>query len=108
MAVEGRTHRPVIDHEKCDMCSVCCYTCPAAVMPELRREEDSLRGKIYRDMGAEIRLKEGFGQAVPPPCQQSCPLGQACLSLARGQPRRAYPKIVSCKEASRGNSSRVG
>lgn len=94
MAVEGRTHRPVIDYEKCDTCSVCRYTCPAAVMPELRREEDSLRGKIYRHMGAEIMLKEGPGLLIPPPCQQSCPIGQDVRGYMRLIAEKRYAEAL--------------
>jgi len=28
MAVEGRTHKPVIDHDKCNTCFRCPKTCP--------------------------------------------------------------------------------
>jgi 2-oxoglutarate ferredoxin oxidoreductase subunit gamma len=28
IAVEGRTHKPVIDHDKCNICSICLKVCP--------------------------------------------------------------------------------
>ena len=75
MAVEGRTHRPVINLEACETCGICLEACPAEVIPEMRKEEESLRGRVYRDSGGEVRLREEkrFG---PPRCQGACPLGQ--------------------------------
>jgi NADPH-dependent glutamate synthase beta subunit-like oxidoreductase len=71
--VEGRTHRPVIQSEKCHSCDVCIRGCPAEIIPEYRKEEESLRGTLYRrrvgkrDSGEDLSL---------PPCQKACPIRQ--------------------------------
>lgn len=44
MAIEGRTHKPVVDHHLCGTCMICYDACPAAVVPEIRQETDTLRG----------------------------------------------------------------
>ena len=75
MAAEGITHRPVIDYKKCNTCLVCLKKCPAEIMPEMRREDDSLRAKIYSSTDIDIKANtvnvSGF-----PPCQVTCPLSQ--------------------------------
>ncbi len=48
--VEGRTHRPIIDTKMCNTCSVCIKGCPAETIPEMRKEESSLRGRIYKEV----------------------------------------------------------
>ena len=75
MAIEGRTHKPVIDHEKCNTCSVCIAACPAEIMPDMRTETDSLRGAIYNDSDTNIRINIPK-EFVSPPCQAACPIGQ--------------------------------
>ena len=47
--VEGRTHRPVILPEQCHSCNVCLRGCPAEIVTDYRREQDSLRGVLYRE-----------------------------------------------------------
>jgi heterodisulfide reductase subunit A2 len=73
--VEGRTHKPVIEYGKCETCGICLEACPAEIVPEMRREENSLRGRLYDPSDAALRLKvaEDFG---PPRCQAACPIGQ--------------------------------
>jgi heterodisulfide reductase subunit A len=75
VAVEGRTHKPVIDYERCETCAVCLQACPAELVPELRREDDSLRGHIYEhsDTEPKLNLSKTFG---PPRCQAACPIAQ--------------------------------
>ena len=75
MAVEGRTHKPVIECDKCETCGVCFQACPAEVIPEMREEEDSLRGRLFDNADKEPRLNlsKSFG---PPRCQAACPIGQ--------------------------------
>ena len=75
MAVEGRTYRPVIDHAKCDACSVCLRACPGESMPEMRRENGTLRGEIYDDADTEVRININKALDLPP-CQLDCPLHQ--------------------------------
>jgi NADH-quinone oxidoreductase subunit F len=90
MAVEGRTHKPVIDYEKCSTCSVCIKACPAEVMPEMRTETDSLRGAIYSDSDKEIRMNT-LKEFAPPPCQAACPIGQDV---------RGYIRLIAKKDYS--------
>jgi len=65
----------VIQYDRCETCGVCLQACPAEVIPEMRKEEDSLRGRICRDTDTEPRsnLSKSFG---PPRCQAACPIGQ--------------------------------
>jgi NADPH-dependent glutamate synthase beta subunit-like oxidoreductase len=71
--VEGRTHRPAIQPEKCHRCDVCIRGCPAEVIPEYRTEEKSLRGTLYRGKAGKRNLEESLPL---PPCQKACPIGQ--------------------------------
>jgi len=75
MAVEGRTHRPIIDTEKCDACSVCAKGCPAEIIFEMRKEESSLRGRVYKGVktAPSINVDKIFDM---PPCQAACPIHQ--------------------------------
>ncbi|MBW2138716.1 MAG: FAD-dependent oxidoreductase [Deltaproteobacteria bacterium] len=75
MAVKGRTHRPVIRHERCNQCAVCLGGCPAEILPEMRGEEESLRGRVYSRRDGALRVHEGKDLGRPP-CQAACPLGQ--------------------------------
>jgi len=69
MAVEGRTHKPVIDRDLCQRCSVCVRACPAEYLPDLRYDEDTVRGYVYTH--TDLPITE-----ILPPCVGSCPLGQ--------------------------------
>jgi len=86
--VEGRTHRPVIDTEKCDTCSVCIKGCPAEIVPEMRKEESSLRGRIYReaDTAPSLNIDKVFDL---PPCQLACPIRQDV---------RKYTNLIASKK----------
>ena len=96
MTVEGITHRPVIDHDKCNTCSICLKACPAEIMPEMRKEDDSLRARIYghADNYIKINIEKEFGS---PSCQDACPLHQDVLgyvkSISKGQYREALELI---------------
>ncbi len=71
--VEGRTHKPIIQSERCHTCNVCLRGCPAEFIPEYRKEEKSLRGALYAGKIKGNPPKEG----VPlPPCQKACPIQQ--------------------------------
>ncbi len=71
--VEGRTHKPVIQPEKCHTCNVCIRGCPAELISEYREEEKSLRGTLY---GRRIEGRTGKERVSLPPCQEACPIGQ--------------------------------
>lgn len=71
--VEGRTHRPIIQPERCHRCDVCIRGCPAELISEYRSEEKSLRGSLYQGKLQEKKLKE---KAHLPPCQEACPIHQ--------------------------------
>ena len=89
--VAGRTHRPVIDPLECGTCSVCRRGCPGEVLREYSKEEESLRGEIYRNREAgSVPIAEDL---PPAPCQQACPLGQDVQGyierIAAGKPGEA-------------------
>ncbi|NWF92520.1 MAG: FAD-dependent oxidoreductase [Syntrophaceae bacterium] len=92
--VEGRTHRPVIQAEKCHTCDVCIQGCPAELIPEYRKEERSLRGALYRGKIGRRTVRE----RIPlPPCEEACPIGQDTRGyvalVARGRFREAFESI---------------
>ena len=69
MAVEGRTHKPVVNKDLCQRCSVCVRGCPAEWLPDLRHDKDTVRGYVYTH--TDLPITETI-----PPCVGSCPLGQ--------------------------------
>jgi len=69
MAVEGRTHKPVVNTDLCQRCSVCVRECPAEYLADLRHDGDTVRGYVYTH--TDVPIKE-----ILPPCVGSCPLGQ--------------------------------
>ena len=75
MAVEGRTHKPVIDYNRCETCGVCLKACPAEAIPDFRYEGDSLRGKLYSSSDTEpkINVTKVFDLPI---CQATCPVRQ--------------------------------
>jgi NADPH-dependent glutamate synthase beta subunit-like oxidoreductase len=73
MAVVGRTHRPEVDHQLCQRCSVCVRGCPAEVFSELRSEADTSRGYVYTNTDLLTR-------DILPACQGACPIGQQVRS----------------------------
>ena len=66
----GRTHRPELDHAKCEVCGGCTHECPASVFKELAGEKDSLRGSIFTEFPYDGE------KAEMPPRRLACPLGQ--------------------------------
>jgi NADPH-dependent glutamate synthase beta subunit-like oxidoreductase len=96
VAVEGRTHKPVLEYEKCETCGVCLQACPSEVLPSMRKEEHSLRGKVYEHSDLEPRLNLGkvFGA---PRCQMACPIQQDVRGylrfIAEGKYREALALI---------------
>jgi NADPH-dependent glutamate synthase beta subunit-like oxidoreductase len=79
MAIEGRTHKPVIDRDLCQVCSVCIRACPAELFPELRHDEDTARGYVYTHTDLAVR-------EIVPPCVGSCPLGQQVREYVQDNP----------------------
>ncbi len=71
--VEGRTHHPVIQSERCHTCDICLKGCPAQLIPEYREEKKSLRGTLYR---RKIQETELHNKVSLPPCQEACPIHQ--------------------------------
>jgi len=92
MAVEGRTHKPVILSERCHSCDVCLRGCPAELLPEYREEEKSLRGSLYQK-----RISTATEKVPLPPCQAACPIRQDTKGyvalVARGKFREALELI---------------
>ncbi len=93
MAVEGRTHKPVVDVERCSFCAACMEACPAEIMPEMRREIDSMRGKIYSDEDMEVHLKEDDIIQLPK-CQNACPISQDVRGYIRLIARKQYKEAL--------------
>lgn len=75
MAVEGRTHKPVVDFERCGTCAVCMDACPAEIMPEMRREIDSMRSRIYSGDDMQVHFRDKDTLQLPK-CQNACPISQ--------------------------------
>lgn len=90
MAVTGRTHRPVIDREKCQQCGICVRTCPADSIPDFRNDWNTVRGYLYQK--TDLKDREAL-----PPCTDACPLGQKVRDyvrlLGQGQVREALLTI---------------
>ena len=71
--VEGRTHKPIIQPNRCHTCDVCLRGCPAELIPEYREEEKSLRGALY---SRKMEAKPPKERVPLPPCQVACPIQQ--------------------------------
>ena len=73
--VEGRTHIPVVDEERCFSCLTCVHACPVWVLKGLKEEKDSLRAAVARGV-LFPDLDPPDGDFEVPPCIAACPLGQ--------------------------------
>jgi NADPH-dependent glutamate synthase beta subunit-like oxidoreductase len=71
--IEGRTYKPVIRSEWCQSCDICLRGCPAEIFPEYRKEDNTLRGALYRE---KIQGKNVSDKVSLPPCQEACPIRQ--------------------------------
>ena len=69
--VEGRTHKPVIQTDRCHSCDVCIRGCPAELIPEYREEKKTLRGVLY-----QRKVYGSKEKVLLPPCQEACPIHQ--------------------------------
>lgn len=80
----------MVNHEICQKCRICLRECPAEIIPEYRKDPETVRGYIY---GLE-RGKDRQGIA---PCTAACPVGQKARDyiglLARGQISEALALI---------------
>jgi len=92
--VEGRTHIPVIQADRCRHCEVCLRGCPAELIAEYRQEPQSLRATLYRGKMKNVRARE---KNLSPPCQEACPIHQDAREytalIARGKFSEALEKI---------------
>ena len=97
MAVEGRTHRPIVDTAVCSACSICVRGCPAELMPEMRTESDSLRGAVYQGRPPSAEFSDSHRSDIPP-CRASCPLDQDVPGyvhlLCEGRIQEALDRIL--------------
>lgn len=93
MAVEGRTHKPVVDLERCSFCAACMEACPAELMPEMRQEVETMRGKIYSDKDMQVHLKEDDTIQLPK-CQNACPISQDVRGYIRLIAKKQYKQAL--------------
>jgi len=85
LAVEGRTHKPIVDYNRCETCGVCLKACPSEAIPDFRCEPDSLRGKLYSNTDTEPRINVTKVFDLPN-CQATCPVRQDV---------RGYMRLIS-------------
>jgi formate dehydrogenase major subunit len=71
---EGRTFRPVIDHNVCGACGACACGCPAETIREYREEADSLRGALYSGTERPPKMRAPDARYTAP-CSEACPAG---------------------------------
>jgi len=76
MAVTGRTFRPVVSPERCNVCTVCIGLGPAYVEKGFRNDDTSVRGKVFQGMGDPPPTAPTPLIETAPPCQATCPIGQ--------------------------------
>jgi NADPH-dependent glutamate synthase beta subunit-like oxidoreductase len=67
--------------------------CPAELMPEMRQEIDSMRGKIYSDQDGQVHFKEE-GALPLPKCQNACPISQDVRGYIRLIARKQYKEAL--------------
>ena len=93
MAVEVRTQRPIVDNEKCNVCAVCIKGCPAETILEMRAEESSLRGLLYKEIktAPSINVDKIFDM---PPCQSACPIHQDIMGYTKLIAERKYEEAL--------------
>ena len=90
LAIEGRTHRPVVNNAICQQCRICIGECPAEAVPEYRKGDETVRGYIYgRENWNDHRDTA--------PCTAACPIGQKAREyiglLAQGRLQDALALI---------------
>lgn len=94
MAVEGRTHKPVVDMDRCSFCAACMEACPAEIIPQMRLEMESMRGKIFSEQDMEVHLKDN--ESLPlPKCQNACPISQDVRGYIRLIARKQYKEALA-------------
>lgn len=89
--MQGRTHKPQLDPERCGVCGVCRGACPGQVFEDLVKEEETLRDRLSDAI-------KGRDAAGPPLCRDVCPLDQDISGyihcLAQGDPQGALAVIL--------------
>ena len=76
--VQDAIMKPIIDVDGCEACAVCIRRCPAELVPEQRKEEASLRGRIYTGIRTAPSI-DVYSVFEMPPCQLACPIHQNIL-----------------------------
>jgi NADPH-dependent glutamate synthase beta subunit-like oxidoreductase len=92
--MEGIIYKPVVDHAKCGVCSICMASCPADKIPELQTETDSVRGKIYQQFQPQP-LVVGEATEPVPPCRLNCPLNQDVSGYLRLISQGRFPEALA-------------
>lgn len=72
MPVTGRTHKPVLNSDLCQTCSICTRECPGDILSDFRYESHTMREYVYNN--TNLMLYETL-----PPCLEACPLGQKVM-----------------------------
>jgi len=93
MVVAGSSYKVLLDNEKCNTCAVCIKGCPAEIIPEMRAEESSVRGRIYKNVKTApfISADKVFDM---PPCQLACPIHQDIRGYIKLIGERRYEEAL--------------
>lgn len=95
MAVIGRNFRPVVQHERCNICSVCTGQCPAYVDEGFRYDMTSIRGKVLQRFASPPPLMLTPIEETLPPCQATCPIHQDVRGYLKAVAQRRYDDAVA-------------
>lgn len=93
MVVAGSSYKVLLDNEKCNTCAVCIKGCPAEIIPEMRAEESSLRGRIYKNVKTAPFLSADKVFDMPP-CQLACPIHQDITGYIKLIGERKYEEAL--------------
>lgn len=93
MVVAGSSYKVLLDNEKCNTCAVCIKGCPAEIIPEMRAEESSLRGRIYKNVKTAPFLSADKVFDMPP-CQLACPIHQDITGFIKLIGERKYEEAL--------------
>ncbi len=95
MAVIGRTFRPAIDTKRCNTCSICAQQCPAYADEGFRQADKSVRGKVFRSFDSQPPPRVTPIEAVTPPCQAGCPIGQDVRGYLKAVAEKRHADAVA-------------